>query len=602
MKQLSLYDLPIQPLSNSLSQPRTPVRKSSNGVMRLLQLSIAVAWLAGPSVVAYAQNPADVIYHGGDIVTIDDKNPGAEAVAVQDGKIVAVGKKDDVLKLKGDATKVIDLNGKTLAPGFVDGHSHFINSLQVSRQANCFSPPAGPANSIADIVAELKKVQHELKIPKGEFVVGYGYDADALTDNRELTAEDLDPQFPDNPVMVQHVSLHGAVFNSVALKKFQITKDTPTPKGGVILRKPGSNEPAGLVMETAFLPIFSNMPKAGEAEMLERFRAGQEIYAAAGITTAQEGATHARDLELLQKAAAQQRLFIDVVALPFITEAKQIIKNNPPSTFGTYRNHLKLGGIKITSDGSPQGKTAFFTTPYLTGGPSGEPDWKGEPSFPKAELREMVKFVYDQKLQLFIHCNGDAAIDLFLNAHELAASDRTADLRTTVVHSQFVRPDQLKKYVEFKIFPSFFTEHCFFFGEAHIKNRGQRQAEFLSPMKTALQMGIRCANHTDFNVSPIDQLFVVWSAVNRISRAGAVIGAGERITPLQALKAITLDGAYMYREDNRKGSIEIGKLADLVILSANPLTVDPMAIKDIRVIETIKEGKTVYAVNESQPK
>jgi len=570
--------------------------------MRLLQLVIAIAWLAGSAAFALAQNPADAIYHGGDIVTIDDRNPTAQAVAVKDGKIAAVGKNDDVFKLKGDATKVIDLKGKTLAPGFIDGHSHFINSLQVSRQANCFSPPAGPAKSIADIVAELKQVQEKHKIPKGEFVVGYGYDANVLSDKREMTAEDLDPHFPDNPVMVQHVSLHGAVFNSVALKKYQITKDTPTPKGGVILRKPESNEPAGLVMETAFLPIFSNMPKPGEAEMLERLQAGQEIYAAAGITTAQEGATHTKDLELLQKAAAQQRLFIDVVALPFITEAKAIIKNNPPATFGTYQNRLKLGGIKITSDGSPQGKTAFFTTPYLTGGPSGERDWTGEPSFPKAELQEMVKFVYDQKLPLFIHCNGDAAIDMFLDSHEMAAKDRMADLRTTVVHSQFVRKDQLEKYVDYKIIPSFFTEHCFFFGETHLKNRGQKQADFLSPMKTALGMGIRCANHTDFNVSPIDQLFVVWTAVNRVSREGTVIGADERIAPLQALKAITLDGAYMYREEKTKGSLEVGKLADLVILSENPLTVDAMKIKDIRVIETIKEGKTVYAMNESKKK
>jgi predicted amidohydrolase YtcJ len=334
--------------------------------------------------------------------------------------------------------------------------------------------------------------------------------------------------------------------------------------------------------------------------MLERFQAGQEIYAAAGITTAQEGATHAKDLELLQKAAAQKRLFIDVMALPFITEAKEIIKKNPPATFGKYQNRLKLGGIKITSDGSPQGKTAFFTTPYLTGGPSGETDWKGEPSFPRAELDEMVKFVYDQKLQLFIHCNGDAAIDMFLDAHEMAAQDRKADLRTTVIHSQFVRKDQLGKYGDYQIIPSFFTEHCFFFGETHIKNRGRKQAEFLSPMKTALSMGLRCANHTDFNVSPIDQLFVMWTAVNRLSREGASIGADERITPLQALKAITLDGAYMYREEQSKGSIEIGKLADLVILSENPLTVDPMKIKDIRVIETIKEGKPVYSMNQSR--
>jgi predicted amidohydrolase YtcJ len=334
--------------------------------------------------------------------------------------------------------------------------------------------------------------------------------------------------------------------------------------------------------------------------MLERFLAGQEIYVAAGITTAQEGATHTRDLELLQKAAAQKRLFIDVMALPFITEAKEIIKNNPPATFGAYHNHLKLGGIKITSDGSPQGKTAFFTTPYLTAGPSGEKDWKGEPTFPQAELQEMVKFVYDQKLPLFIHCNGDAAIDMFLRSHELAAKDRTADLHTTVIHSQFVRKDQLEKYVDYKIIPSFFTEHCFFFGETHLKNRGKKQAEFLSPMRTALGMGLRCANHTDFNVSPIDQLFVVWTAVNRVTREGTVLGADERITPLQALKAITLDGAYMYGEEKTKGSLEIGKLADLVILSENPLKVDAIKIKDIRVIETIKEGRAVYGMNESK--
>jgi predicted amidohydrolase YtcJ len=558
-----------------------------------LQRAIVVAWLAGPCALAHGQSPADAVYHGGDIVTIDDKNPTAEAVAVKDGKIVAVGRKDEVFKFKNDATRVIDLKGKTLAPGFIDGHSHFINSLHVSRQANCFSPPAGPAKSIADIVAELKKIQQQNKIPKGGFIVGYGYDSNVLIDQREMTAADLDAHFPDNPVMVQHVSLHGAVFNSVALKKYKITRDTPTPKGGIILRKPESNEPAGLVMETAFLPIFSNLPKPSEAEMLDRLQAGQEIYAAAGITTAQEGATHAKDLELLQKGAAQKRLFIDVVALPFISAAKEIVKNNPPATFGTYQNRLKLGGIKITSDGSPQGKTAFFTTPYLTGGPNGETNWKGEPSFPKAELQEMVRFVYDQKLQLFIHCNGDAAIDMFLESHEMAAKDRRADRRTTVIHSQFVRKDQLEKYSDYKIIPSFFTEHCFYFGETHIKNRGQKQAEFLSPMKTALGMGIRCANHTDFNVSPINQLFVVWTAVNRISRAGAIIGADERITPLQALKAITLDGAYLYREEQSKGSIEVGKLADLVILSENPLTVDPIRIKDIRVIETIKEGRTV---------
>jgi len=563
---------------------------SSSTVITALLLVVSLT----TAQVAHAQY-AETIYHGGNIVTVDDKNPTAEALAVKDGKIIAVGKKDDVLKLKGDTTKVIDLGGKSLVPGFLDGHSHFINCLQVSRQANCFAPPAGPGKSIAEIIAALKRCQQQYKTPKGEFIVGYGYDGDAISDGRELTAADLDEAFPDNPVFVQHVSLHGAVCNSAALAKFKVTKDTPTPQGGIIVRKANSTEPAGLLMEAAWIPIFSNLPKPSEEELLKRFQEGQQIYAAAGITTAQEGATAAADVVLMQKAAAKGLLFIDVAAYPFITEAKAVFKTNPAETFGKYTNRLKLAGIKITTDGSPQGRTAFFTTPYLTGGPGGEKDWRGEPLFPKAQLQEMVAFVYSNNVQLIIHCNGDAAIDMFLDAHLGAIKDRQADLRTTVIHSQFVRKDQLEKYVDYKIMPSFFTEHCYYFGETHLKNRGREQTDFLSPIRTALRMGIRCQNHTDFNVSPIDQMFVLWTAVNRLSRGGEVIGPDERITPLQALKAITLDSAYMYKEEKTKGSLEVGKLADLVVLDKNPLTVDPMLIKEIKVVETIKEGKTIYA-------
>jgi predicted amidohydrolase YtcJ len=415
-----------------------------------------------------------------------------------------------------------------------------------------------------------------------------------MAEKREMTAADLDAAFPDNPVFVGHVSLHGAVCNSAALKKFGVTKDTPTPKGGVIIRKPGTNEPEGLLMEAAWMPIFLNLPKPSEEDLLKRFKDGQMIYASAGITTAQEGSTPAPDIELLQKAAKQGLLFIDVAAYPFITEAKTVFMKNPPETFGKYSNRLKLGGIKITTDGSPQGRTAFFTKPYLTGGPGGEKEWRGEPLFPKAQLHEFVKLVYDSKVQLIIHCNGDAAIDMFLDAHESNAKDRMADLRTTVIHSQFVRKDQLQKYADYKIIPSYYTEHTFYFGDTHVKNRGKEQAAFLSPMNTSLKMGIRCVNHTDFNVAPIDQMFVMWTAVNRTTRTGEVLGPDERVTPLQALKAITLDSAYMFKEEKTKGSLEVGKLADLVILDKNPLKVEPMAIKDIKVVETIKQGKTVY--------
>jgi predicted amidohydrolase YtcJ len=298
--------------------------------MRITQLHGLII-LAGllPTLVR-GQEIADKIYHGGDIVTVDDKYPSAEAVAIRAGKILAVGSKADLLKLKGETTQLVDLQGKTLLPGFIDGHSHFINSLSVSRQANCFAPPSGPGKSIAAIIAALKATQKQFQISKGDFIIGYGYDGNAISDGREMTAADLDAAFPDNPVFVQHVSLHGAVCNSLALKKFNVTQDTKTPPGGVIVRKPNSTEPAGLLMEAAWMPIFENLPKPSESELLTRFKEGQMIYAAAGITTAQEGATFQADVALLQKAAKKGELFIDVVSYPFITEAKKVLEKNPP--------------------------------------------------------------------------------------------------------------------------------------------------------------------------------------------------------------------------------------------------------------------------------
>ncbi len=539
---------------------------------------------------------ADAIYTNGDVVTIDDAQPSAGAVAVKDGRILAVGPRDSVERAhKGSSTRVVDLAGKTLVPGFLDPHSHYINSLSVANQVNVFAPPAGPGKDVEAIVFELKKFRDARQIPEGEVIMAYGYDENSMPGGRTLSRDDLDKDFPNNPVMVGHTSLHGAVLNSAAFKKYGISAATKTPPGGVIVRKKGSNEPDGLVMETAWLPIFSSLPKPTLEQEVEWTKSGQLVYAAAGVTTAQEGATHGPDLAIMQRAAAAGASIIDVIAFPFIVELDQILKHHPPSSFGQYKNRLKLGGVKITLDGSPQGRTAFFTTPYLVDGPSGQKTWRGELPFPEDTVNAWFKQVYDLGLPLNVHANGDAAIDLLLRAHEhAAAGSLDKDRRTTIIHSQFVRPDQLDKYVAYKMIPSLFTEHTFYFAEAHVRQRGQEQAYFLSPMRTAIDKGLHPTNHTDFNVSPIDQLFVVWTAVNRVSRGGEVIGPDQRVTPLEALKAITIDAAYQYFEEKTKGSIEVGKLADLVILDRNPLSVAPMEIKDIRVVETIKEGKTIY--------
>jgi predicted amidohydrolase YtcJ len=539
---------------------------------------------------------ADAIYTGGDIVTVNDQQPAAESLAVKDGKILALGTRADIEKAhKGAATRMVDLGGRTLLPAFLDAHSHYFSSLTVANQVNVYAPPAGPGKDPESIVAELVKYRDANRIPRGEVIQAYGYDENVMPGGRLLNRDDLDNALPDNPVLVGHVSMHGAVLNSAAMTKWNVSADTPTPPGGVIVRKPGTNEPYGLIMETAYLPIFASLPRPTPEQEVEWSRAGQMLYARHGITTAHEGATHAAEIDLLKRAAAGGATLIDVIAYPFITELEQILQKYPKESWGRYDNRLKIGGVKITIDGSPQGKTAFFTTPYLTGGPGGEANWSGEPSAPEPVVAGAIKAVYDLGVPLNLHANGDGAIDAFLRAHEaIAADDPGKDRNVTMIHTQFVRADQLDKLVQYKVRPSFYTLHTYYFAEAHIANRGQDQAMYISPMRAAIDKGLAPTNHTDFVVAPLDQLFMMWSAVNRVSRAGEVIGAEQRITQLEALKAQTINFAYQYGEQATKGSLEPGKLADLVILDGNPLTVEPMAIRHIAVVETIKEGETIY--------
>ena len=542
------------------------------------------------------EKTADAIYFGGDIVTVNDNLPTAEAVAVKDGRILAVGARAEVEKAhKGAATRSIDLAGRTLTPSFIDAHSHYINSLLVANQCKLYAPPAGPGKDIESIVAELKKFAADRRIAKGDMIMGYGYDDTVMPNGRLLNRDDLDAAFPDNPVRVDHVSMHGAVMNSLALKRYGLSAATKTPPGGVIVRKAGTQEPYGLIMETAFLPVVEKAETMTPVQEIEWTKAGQMLYAEAGVTTAHEGASHLAQVQTMKRATAAGANIIDVVAYPFITDVDNVLKEIPLSAWGAYDKHFKIGGVKITMDGSPQGRTAAFTTPYLNGGPGGEKDWKGELTFPQDVVNQMVKRVYGMGVPLILHCNGDASIDGFLKAYEFArAGDFTKPWNVTTIHTQFMRKDQIPKFVQYKVRPSFYTLHTYYFAEAHIANRGKDQAAYISPMRDAIDAGLRPTNHTDFIVAPLDQMFMLWSAVNRVSRAGAVIGDDQRVTPLEGLKAMTIWAAEQYGEQDSKGSLEAGKLADLVILDKNPLKVDKMAIKDIKVLETIKEGKTVY--------
>lgn len=557
-------------------------------------LAIAACQKSAPD--AASSPGADVILHGGQVLTMVGDSPSyAEALAVDDGKIIFVGSKAEAMKLKADHTVIKDLQGKLLLPGFIDPHSHFIDSLSLADRVNVSAPPVGPAATADEIVATLKAAATARGLKPGELLLGYGYDENLMPAGKPLSRDLMDAAFPDNPVAVVHVSMHGAVLNSKAFTKFGYKDGMPTPEGGIILRKPGTLNLQGLVMEAAYLNMFSQLPSPTPETEMAAAKAGQMLYAAAGVTTAQEGATHAPQVAQLKRIAEKDGLFIDVITYPFILDLDKVLEANPPSTFGRYNKGLKLGGCKITADGSPQGKTAWFTTPYLTGGPGGEKNWKGEPGLPTEVILAGTKKCYDNNLQVLLHGNGDAAIDFLLKAHEQAAgADLAKDRRTVCIHCQFVRPDQLVKLKGYGIVPALFTDHTFFFADTHIVNRGRKQADFISPMKVALDLGLKPTNHTDAFVVPIDQMMTVWTAVNRVSRKGEVIGADQRISPYQALQAITSSAAFQYFEEASKGTLEVGKRADLVVLSANPVTVDPMTIRDIKVVETIKDGVTIY--------
>ncbi len=536
---------------------------------------------------------AILIIHGGPILTMEgDKASYVEAVVVADGKIVFAGSDTEAMKQKTANTVIKDLGGNTMLPGFVDAHSHFINAPTLSQQANVSPSPVGTGDTVPQIIATLKAYQEKAKIPDGGWILAWGYD-DSVVKGGTLTKRDLDAAFPNHKVLVMHVSLHGAVLNSKGLEWAGVNRDTPTPPGGIIARGPDGKEPVGMLMETAFLPVFSKLPQPTEAEMLELLKPGQMMYAQNGFTLANEGYTHTKDIRFLQKAAAENRLFIDIVSLPGFSEMDQWM-NQAEFPFGKWNNRLKLQGIKITQDGSVQGKTAFYLEPLLTGGPQGQKNWRGNSTLSYEEFSKLIDKAHASGLQIFVHANGDGTIQQTIKATEAAGIKSGDDSRTIVIHSQMQHPEDLPKYVQIGLTPSYFTMHTFFWGDVHRKNLGEKRAAFISPMVSAMDLGLKATNHTDFNVTPLDPFLMLWTAMARTTRSGYVLGPDQRIDAYRGLMAMTIYPAWEYREETRRGSIAPGKLADFVIITADPVKTPVDKIREIKVVETIKEGKTIF--------
>ena len=560
--------------------------------MRKLDIATAAALLFGVlHTGSHAADPkADLIYQGGSIVTVNELQPAAEAVAVRAGRIVAVGYRDEVMKLKGPNTKVVDTAGKTMIPGLIDAHGHVFSTGIQALSANLLPPPDGEGADVASIQRLLKAwvAKNEAIITKMGWIIGFSYDDSQLKEQRHPNREELDAVSTRLPVLIVHQSGHLGVMNSKGLELAKLTAASKDPEGGAIRRKAGGQEPSGVLEEAAFFGSLGTvLAKMGPTESVAVLKAGTELYARYGYTTAQEGRGTVGAVATMAAAAKQGQLKIDVVTYPDIVDAVAALK--PPLLARNYTNHFRIGGAKLNLDGSPQGKTAFLTKPYFKVPPGQKDDYLGYPTFSDEQVNTYVDKAFANGWQILAHVSGDAAIEQFITAVRAAEKKHgTADRRPIAIHAHIARPDQLDAFKALGIMPSFFPMHTFYWGDWHRDSVfGPERGANLAPTGWALQRGMIFTSHHDSPVAFPDSMRVLDATVNRVTRSGKVLGPDQRVSPLVGLKAQTIWSAYQHFEEKSKGSIEVGKLADFTVLDQNPLTIDPLKIAGIKVLETI---------------
>jgi predicted amidohydrolase YtcJ len=571
----------------------------------LFVLSILIAWGCSESpktkdstATAPGSNTASM-YYNGDILTMEgDSATYAEALVVKDGKILFVGPKEEAMKVAGEGHTMMDLNGQTLLPGFIDAHGHVFASGIQALAANLLPPPDGKGATIPDLISLSKEwvSTNEKIIGKIGWIVGFGYDDAQLKEKRHPVAAELDQISKDIPVMLLHQSGHLATLNTKGLEIAGINETTRDPPGGIIRRLKGSKKPEGTLEESAMFgplfKVFSKIDSNGNANII---RAGIESYTRYGFTTAQEGRASGPVCESLKKMAAANELPMDIYAYPDIqVELDYMLKTGTQSN---YTNHFRIAGVKLSSDGAIQGKTAYLSKPYKVPPAGARKDYRGYSAFPDANAyNALVDAAFKNNWQIITHCNGDASGDMYIKAVRLAANKYgNNDRRSVMIHAQTVREDQLDSMKVLGIIPSFFAMHTFYWGDWHRdETLGKERAYRISPGVSTLQRNMIFTQHHDAPVAFPDALRVLHATVNRVSRSGDIIGPDQRVPVYIALKSITAWAAYQAFEENQKGSLKAGKLADLVILDKNPMKIAPMDLTTLKVMATIKEGKTIY--------
>lgn len=551
----------------------------------LKQSALAAAGLGTVAGPALAQSPPsrgpDLILTNGVVYTVDDQQPKAQAFAVWQGRFAAVGSNDDIKKLATSRTKVIDAAGMTVVPGFIDAHTHPASEgIAELRDVDCNRA------TIAEIQEAIR--QRAAKTPAGDWVWGFKYDDTKLKDGRPLSRQDLDAAAPKHPVRVTHRGGHTVVCNSLAFQLAGVTKDTPDPTGGQFGRD-DKGDLTGFAAERA-VDVFHKVGKHPLVTAKDR-QAGvkriSELMTAAGLTSVHDAGTSQADFEAYRdaRAAGEMRFRVNVMCQPALFQALR--GAGIRSGFGDDR--LRVGGLKLFCDGSCSERTMRMSKPY-----EGRPNDYGILVVTPEKLNDLVEDAHAAGWQVGVHANGDVAIDMVLTAYELALrSHPRKDARHRIEHCTLINDGLLKRIAALGCIPTPFYTYVYYHGDKWA-NYGEERTRSMFAHRSFLDHGIKVAGASDYVPGPFEPLMAIQSMVTRKDYKGRIWGANQKVSVDEALRICTLHGAHASFEEKTKGSISEGKLADFVMLAADPHTTDADKIKDIKVVRTVVGGETVH--------
>lgn len=578
-------------------------KSSAIGILFALLVSLTLVACDQPEAINAEPLNADRIFHNANILTMSFKNGHdemsiANAVAVKDGRIIALT--DDISEYPenwvGQNTQISDLNGLTLMPGFVQSHAHFNLIVLKKMTVNLAPPPDGGVANLTTLKNALSTAAQ--KIPAGYPIMGIGYDDTVMEEKRHPTRDDLDAVSTEHPIIIMHISFHIAVMNSKALEMAGIDAETPDPEGGHIQREPNSNRPNGVLEEAAINVIGKMLPQPSPQQVFKTYDVVVQDLLALGYTTIVEHASDSAMEKGFEAYFASRDVPVDMIAYRRVLPDTEPLASQMANMTREDINGFKLGGIKILLDGSIQGYTGHLSQPYHVTPASKDVSYRGYPHLPPEKFNNMLMQAYADDIPLLVHTNGDAAIDVLLDGLEKANTAYPDNsLRPVSIHAQTMRQDQLDRAKELSLIPSFFVDHVYFWGDRHRDIfLGPERAAKISPVGSAEDRHLIYTIHDDAPVVSADPFRTLWVAVARLTSSGEKLGADEAITRQQALKALTINSAYQHYIEPHKGSIEVGKKADMIILDGNPLTVAEAELRHIKVLETVKDGETVYTL------